>query len=75
MSVITLRMNDDKATRLKSMAQAQGVSVNRLMDELASVALAEHDAKTRFMLRAKQGDTKRGIELLDKALQKGAFLD
>lgn len=31
--------------------------------------LAEHDAKTRFMLRAKQGNAKRGVELLDKALQ------
>ncbi|AKG08400.1 CopG family transcriptional regulator [Moraxella bovoculi] len=72
MSVITLRMTDDKATRLKSMAQAQGISVNRLMDELTSMALTEFDAKTRFMLRAKQGDAKRGIELLDKALQKPA---
>ena len=69
MSVVTLRMSDDKVSRLKSMAQAQGVSVNRLMDELASVALAEFDAKTRFTTRAKQGNPERGIELLNKALK------
>ncbi|WP_294033071.1 hypothetical protein [uncultured Moraxella sp.] len=67
MSTITLRLSDDKHSRLKSLAQ--GISVNRLMDELASLALAEFDAKTRFEIRAKRGDIKRGLALLDKALQ------
>lgn len=69
MSTVTLRMSDDKHNRLKSMAQAQGVSVNRLMDELASVALAEYDAKTHFLLRASRGNPNHGIELLNKALR------
>ncbi len=69
MSTITLRLSDDKHSRLKSLAQAQGISVNRLMDELTSLALAEFDAKTRFEIRAKRGDIKRGLALLDKALQ------
>lgn len=68
MSTITLRISDDKHARLKSMAYAQGLSVNRLMDELATVALAEFDAKTRFTVRASRGSPTRGIALLDKAL-------
>lgn len=68
MSTITLRISDDKHNRLKSLAQAEGISINRLMDELASMALAEFDTKTRFEARAKQGDVAQGIKLLEKAL-------
>jgi len=70
MSTLTIRMPDDKYERLKSLAKAQRVSVNRLMDELATVALANHDAELRFRTRASRGNPKRALELLaslDKA--------
>ncbi len=66
MSTITLRLPDSKHERLKQYAKQQGISLNKLFDELATVALAQFDAKTRFTLMADRGDAKRGIELLDK---------
>ncbi len=66
MSTITLRMPDSKHERLKQYAKEQGVSLNKLFDEFATVALAQFDAKTRFTMMAAKGDAKRGMELLDK---------
>ena len=66
MSTITIRLPDSKHKRLKQYAKEQGVSLNKLFDELATVALAQFDAKTRFTLMAAKGDAKKGIKLLDK---------
>ena len=69
MSALTLRLPDEKYQRLKDMAHQRGQSVNRLLDEVTTLLLAEYDAETRFMLRAKRGMNKkeRGLELLAKA--------
>ncbi|CDF34466.1 unnamed protein product [Chondrus crispus] len=37
------------------------------MDELATVALANYDARVRFETRAAAGDPSRALELLEKA--------
>lgn len=66
MSVLTIRLPDDKHERLKALARANDVSVNRLMDELATVALANFDARVRFQTRAARGDTALAMALLDK---------
>ena len=66
MSTITLRMPDSKHERLKQYAKEQGVSLNKLFDEFATVALAQFDAKTRFTLMAAKGNVKQGMKLLDK---------
>ena len=66
MSMVTLRIPDSKHERLKRYAKAQGVSLNKLFDEFATVALTQFDAKTRFELKAAKGDAKRGLQLLDK---------
>jgi hypothetical protein len=69
MSALTLRLPDDKHARLRALAQSRGTSVNRLLDEVTTLLLAEFDAETRFRLRAQRGDGKadRGLALLDKA--------
>lgn len=69
MSALTLRLQDEKYQRLKEMAHQRGQSVNRLLDEVTTLLLAEFDAETRFQLRAKQGAGKkeRGLALLAKA--------
>ncbi len=69
MSALTVRLPDDKHRRLKALAQSRGTSVNRLIDEMATLMLAEFDAETRFRLRAERGAGKyeRGLELLRKA--------
>lgn len=66
MSVLTIRLPDAKHARLKELARARGVSTNKLMEELATVALAQQDAQTRFALRASRGDVSRGLAALDK---------
>ena len=66
MSTLTVRLPDDKHSRLKLLAKQRGISLNRLMDELATMALTEFDAFTRFEIRAAKGSAARGIELLNK---------
>jgi len=66
MSTITLRIPDSKHERLKQYAKDQGLSLNKLFDEFATVALAQFDAKVRFESRAKRGDSKKALEILDR---------
>lgn len=63
-------MISDKYRRLKTLAQARGVSVNRLVDEMATMMLTEFDMETRFLARVDrgQGRIEEGLALLDKAL-------
>lgn len=65
MTTLTIRLPEDKHERLKALAQARKISVNKLMDELATVALANHDAFLRFQALAARGNTKRALKLLD----------
>lgn len=71
MSALTLRLPDDKHERLRALAQSRGTSVNRLLDEVTTLLLAEFDAETRFRLRAQRGAGKaeRDLDLLDKAAE------
>jgi hypothetical protein len=66
MSTLTIRMPEGKHERLKSLAKARGISVNRLIDELATVALTEFDSETRFRAMAARGRVRTGLALLDK---------
>ena len=72
MSALTLRLPDEKYLRLKEIAHQRGQSVNRLLDEVTTILLAEFDAETCFMLRASRGKGKkdRGLALLEKARTK-----
>jgi predicted transcriptional regulator len=65
MSTLTIRLPDDKHERLKALAEARKISVNRLIDELATIALANHDTRLRFETRATRGNAKRALKLLD----------
>ena len=66
LSTLTIRLPDDKHERLKVPARSNSISVNKLMDELAIVALANYDARVRFETRAARGNPKRALSLLDK---------
>ena len=70
MSALTVRLPDDKHQRLRLLARSRGTTINRLIDEMTSLMLAEFDAETRFQLRVHAGSSKagRGLELLGKAL-------
>lgn len=66
MSTLTLRLPADKHDRLRQLARSQNVSLNKLFDELATIALAEFDAYTRFRARGNAGSRETGLLLLDK---------
>jgi predicted transcriptional regulator len=66
MSTLTIRLPDDKHERLKALARSNSTSINKLMDELATVALANYDARVRFETRSARGNSKRVLALLAK---------
>jgi predicted DNA-binding protein len=66
MGTLTIRLPDEKHTRLKKLAQTRGVSVNKLIEELSTIALAEFDTYTRFKAMAASGDPQSGLRLLAK---------
>jgi len=69
MAALTVRLPDDKHNRLKALAKSRGTPLNRMIDEMTTLMLAEFDAETRFRLRATRGAGKaeRGLALLEKA--------
>jgi len=66
MATLTIRLPDDKHERLRELAKSRNMSLNKLMEELSTMALTEYDAAVRFRARASRGDPKRGLEILDK---------
>ncbi|MBX3688545.1 hypothetical protein [Dokdonella sp.] len=69
MSALTIRMADDKYQRLKALSRRRSTSVNKLIDEMATLLLAQADAEAHFLLRAQRGAGRqsRGLALLEKA--------
>jgi hypothetical protein len=66
MSVVTLRISEAKHECLRQLAASRHTSVNRLLDELATIALTQHDLRVQFEAAAATGQPARGLELLDK---------
>ncbi len=66
MATLTVRIPDDKHGRLKALARHRHVSVNKLIEELSTQALAEFDSEIRFRALAACGDIDKGLMLLDK---------
>ena len=66
MSTLTIRLPDDKHLRLRKLAKHRAISVNKLIEELASISITEFDAETRFRTLATRGSAKKGLALLSK---------
>ncbi len=66
MATLTIRLPDDKHNRLKALAQYRQVSINKLIEELSTQALAEFDSEVRFRAFAACGDPTKGLKLLGK---------
>ena len=66
MSTLTIRLPDDKHARLRHLAQHRAMSVNKLIEELATIGISEFDAEMRFRTMAARGSAKKGLALLDK---------
>ena len=74
MSTVTLRIPDDKHRRLKQLAKSRRVSVNKLVEEWATVALTAHDTELRFRSLAARGKPALGLALLDELAAREASL-
>ena len=64
--ILSIRIPETKHERLKNLARDRGLSVNKLMDELSTIALVQHNAEVRFRTMAAKGSRKTGLALLDK---------
>ncbi len=66
MGTLTIRLPDDKHSRLKELAKSRGISLNKLMEEFSTIALTEFDAENRFKALAAKGNPEEGLKVLDK---------
>ena len=64
--MLTIRLPDDTHARMKVLARHRAVSVNKLMEELCTIAVTQHDAETRFRALAARGSVEEGLRILDK---------
>lgn len=66
MSTLTIRLPDDTAERLKTMARQRGLSVNKLVEEMSAQALAAWDTENHFKAMALRSDRERALAILDR---------
>ena len=73
MGTLTIRLPDDRHLRLKELAKNRKISVNKLIEELSTIALAEFDSETRFKAMAARGSRSEGLKILDKLDEKSSL--
>lgn len=66
MSTLTIRLPVDKHARLRQLARHREISVNKLIEELATISIVEFDAKSRFRNLASKGSPEGGLAILKK---------
>ena len=66
MATLTVRLSEDKHNRLKALAEHRKISMNKLIEELSTQALAEFDTEVRFRALAATGNLQQGLQSLDK---------
>jgi predicted transcriptional regulator len=65
-TTLTIRLPDDTGERLKQLAAARGLSVNKLIEEMSVAALSAHDAETRFRVMAASANRNTALEVLSR---------
>jgi hypothetical protein len=55
-----------KHSKLSQLTKHRDLSVNKLMEELATISIADFDAESRFRATAARGSVNRSLALLDK---------
>ena len=66
MSTLTIRLPDQTAARLKQVANSRGLSMNKLIEEMSTQAVAAFDAETRFRALAAQANPVAALAILDR---------
>jgi plasmid stability protein len=64
MTTLTIRLPEDTSLRLKQLAASRGMSLNKLIEELSTAALAAHDTETRFRMLAASADRNTALDIL-----------
>lgn len=63
---LTIRIPEAKRARLGDLARARGISITRLIDELATSELTQYDTEIQFRALAQHGSRERGLTLLNE---------
>ncbi len=63
---MTIRLPDNKQARLRQLAKHRDISINKLIEEFATIGIAEFDAETRFRAMAANDSAEAGLVLLEK---------
>jgi HicB family len=66
MGTLTIRLPDEKHEKLRQLAIRRKISINKLVEELSTIALTDFDAETRFRARTALGSRQEGLHLLDR---------
>ena len=66
MTTLSIRLPDDMAEKLKSIAKVREISLNKLMFELSAHVLAEEEAKQRFLATQLRGNPNKALQMLDE---------
>lgn len=66
MSTLTIRLPEDTAQRLKTLARSRGLSVNKLVEEMSTQAIAAFDAEMRFKTLAASADREKALTILGR---------
>jgi len=66
MTTLTIRLPQDTAQRLKSLAKSRSLSTNKLVEEMSARALAAWDTENHFRAMAATGDIAQALAILDR---------
>ena len=66
MSTLTIRLPDDTAQRLKSLAQSRGLSMNKLVEQLSAHAISAWDTENHFRTMTATGGVGKALAVLDR---------
>jgi len=72
MSTLTIRLPDPTASRLKQVAHSRGLSMNKLIEEMSTQAIAAFDAEARFRAMAAQADPAAALKILERLDAQGS---
>jgi predicted transcriptional regulator len=64
MTTLTIQLSDDTVQRLRALASARGISLDRLLEEVSEAALTAHDTEARFNAMAAKGERDAALEVL-----------
>ena len=66
MITLTIRLPDDTAQRLKSLAQSRGLSMNKLVEQLRAHGISAWDTENHFRVMAAKGDVGKALAVLNR---------